>query len=216
MRTVDLSHEYYTGMPHAGTIPPPAFREALRLPEDGLRCMELTIPTHLGTHIDAPSHFITDGRTIDQISPGELIGPAFCVPVDKPADTTIEIADLEPHCTAASHGDALLIRTGWDDRYGFEDYGRHPYLAEDCAQWIADRGFRLVGIDTVTPEMPVSLRPRGYHAPVHTTLLGRDVLIVENLALREVVGERFTLVIGALRITGGDGSPARVFALFDQ
>lgn len=213
---VDLSHDYYTGMPHAGTIPAPAFREVRHLEEHGLRCMELTIPTHLGTHIDAPSHFIADGDTVDALSPEALIGPAQCVEVNTPADTAIETEDLAPQCEPAERGDALLIRTGWDTKYGGADYAKHPYLSQDCSQWIVNCGFRMVGIDTVTPELPVHLRPDPYPAPVHRTLLGNNVLITENLALGEVANRRFTLVVGALRIVGGDGSPARVFGLLDQ
>lgn len=215
MTVADLSHDYYPGMPHAGTIPEPAFREVRRIEEHGMRCMELTIPTHLGTHLDAPSHFIADGATVDMLDPSSLVGPARCVEVDVPADTAIEAADLADRCAGAEAGEALLIRTGWDAEYGSESYGRHPYLSEDCARWVVHRGFRLLGIDTVTPELPVHLRPDGYPAPVHHTLLGNGVLIVENLDLREVAGRAFTFVVAPLRIVGGDGSPSRALGLLD-
>ncbi|WP_051580933.1 cyclase family protein [Pseudonocardia acaciae] len=208
---IDLSQAYYEGMPHATTIPAPSFRPVRTMEEHGLRCLELRMPIHLGTHLDAPSHFIADGATIDQVPPSTLIGPAVCVSVDKPADQPIEIADLE--AADARPGDALLIRTGWDELFTDPGYLHHPYLSVPAAEWIVRRGFRLVGVDTVTPELPGDLRPTGYPCPVHTTLLGAGVLILENLVLREVTNTRFTLVVGALKIVGGDGSPARVLAL---
>lgn len=216
MSTVaDLSHAYYPGMPHAGTIPAPAFRTVRTLAEHGLRCMELSMPTHLGTHLDAPSHFVADGATVDALDPSALVGPARCVEVDVPADTAVEVDDLADRCADAEPGEALLVRTGWDAKYGGDGYARHPYLSERCAGWIVERGFRLVGVDTVTPELPVPLRPDGHPAPVHHALLGGGVLIAENLDLRAVVDRRFTLVVAPLRITGGDGSPARALALLD-
>ena len=211
----DLSHDYYPGMPHAGTIPAPSFRAVRTLAEHGLRCMELTMPTHLGTHLDAPAHFIDDGATVDELDPAALVGPARCVEVAVPADTAIEVDDLAGPCADAEPGEALLVRTGWDARYGGPDYGSHPYLSDRCAEWVVERGFRLLGVDTVTPELPVHLRPRDHPAPVHRTLLGSGVLIVENLDLRAVVDRRFSLVVAPLRIAGGDGSPARALALLD-
>ena len=68
-------------------------------------------------------------------------------------------------------------------------------------------------MDAVTPELPGHLRTPSYPYPVHNTLLGNGVLILENLVLSEVVDTRFTLFIGALKIIGGDGAWARVLAL---
>ena len=214
-RTADLSHLYHKGMPHGGKIPAPAFREVLTLEEHGLRCMEMTLPTHVGTHLDAPSHFIKDGATIDQIPLSMLIGPAICIKVNIAADEQIKISDIEAQCHAAQPGDALLIRTGWDNKFTDQSYYHHPYLATETAEWILNRNFRLVGMDVLTPDLPGPLRAPDFNFPVHHLLLGNGVLIMENMSLADVVGERFTLIIGALRIVGGDGSPSRVVAIFD-
>lgn len=211
--TVDLSHPLYDGMPHATTIPEPRFETVRTMDEHGLRCMQLTLPTHCGTHLDAPSHFLPDGATLDEIAPDTLIGPAVCVEVDVPADREITVADLAG--ADLRPGDALLIRTGWDARYGHPDYMSHPYLSEPAARWIAQSGARMVGVDMVTPEMPGALRPAGYSCPVHVTLLGAGVLILENLDLRPVAGRRCQLFVGVLRVAGADGAPARVLARLD-
>ena len=210
---VDLSHPYQPGMPHGTTIPAPECREVRTLEKHGLRGMELTIATHLGTHLDAPSHFIDDGATVDQIPVSSLLGPAMCVKVDVAVDQPIEIEHLEAQCEQADPGDALLIRTGSDERYLDPDYLHHPYLANETAAWIVERRFRLVGIDTVTPDLPGPLRPKHFSFPVHLTLLGAGVLILENLSLAHVAGRSFDLFVGALKITGADGAPARVLAL---
>lgn len=211
---VDLSHPLYDGMPHATTIPEPRFDTVRTMDEHGLRCMQLTLPTHCGTHLDAPSHFLPDGYTLDEVAPETLIGPAVCIEVAVEADREITVADLSRGADVRP-GDALLIRTGWDARYGSDDYMSHPYLSESAAEWIARSGVRMVGVDTVTPEMPGALRPAGYSCPVHRTLLGAGVLILENLDLRPVAGRRCQLFVGVLRVAAADGAPARVLAQLD-
>lgn len=76
---------------------------------------------------------------------------------------------------------------------------------------IPDSGFRAW---TRSPRsFPATCGPPSYPCPVHHTLPGNGVLILENLVLSEVAGTRFTLFVGALKIIGGDGAWARVLAL---
>jgi arylformamidase len=75
----------------------------------------------------------------------------------------------------------------------------------EAASWVVECGFRILGVDAVTPELPGHLRTPSYPCPVHHTLPGNGVLILENLVLSEV-GTRFTLFVGALKIIGGDGA----------
>ena len=128
-------------------------------------------------------------------------------------DEPIEVGDLESQCATAQAGDALLIWAGWSGKFTDPGYYRHPYLAAETGSWVVERGFRILGVDSVTPELPGHLRTPGYPCPVHNTLLGNGVLILENPVLSEVAGTRFTLFVGALKIIGGDGAWARVLAL---
>lgn len=212
----DLSQCFGNGMPHASTIPAPSFRQVKSIERDGLSVTQLSVATHIGTHLDAPSHFIEGGGTIDRVPLDTLVGPAVVVSVDKSGGEEVTAQDLGGVEPEVSPGDALLLRTGWGNKFGTDEYLHHPYLSEDAAEWILDHGFRLVGLDTVTPDMPGHLRPEGFNFPVHHLLLGNDVLIAENLFLEGVVGRRLTLIVGSLKITGGDGAPARVLAVLDE
>jgi kynurenine formamidase len=219
-KIVDLSRPVEPGMPHARTIPEARFREVRSFAEHGIRCLEMTLPTHIGTHLDAPSHYLEDGATVDAVPPESLIGRAYCVEVLRGGGEAVTADDLRAalaaHDARIEPGDALLIRTGWDERYGDEDYVlRHAYLGADAARWAVDQGVRLVGVDTITPEYPMGMRTADYVPQAHHTLLGGGVLIIENLVLRDVAGRRLTLFVGALSITGGDGAPARVLAILD-
>ncbi|MEV4611544.1 cyclase family protein [Kitasatospora sp. NPDC049258] len=216
-RTVDLSHPLAPGMPHARTVPAPEFTPTNTWEEHRMRVMRLNIPTHIGTHVDAPSHFVEDGATVDQLPPSTLIGRAYGIEVLREATGPITAADLESAVAVdLEPGDALLIRTGWDDRYADPAYiDKHPYLTVDAAEWAVSKGLRLVGMDTMSPEIPMSMRRPDFPYPVHRTLLGAGTLMVENLVLREVTGRWCTLFIGVLNVLGGDGAPARALAVLD-
>ncbi|MET0456709.1 MAG: cyclase family protein [Mycobacterium sp.] len=215
---VDLSRPLETSMPHARTIPAASFTQVRSWDEHHMRAMRLDMPTHIGTHLDAPSHFVEDGGTIEDVPLSTLIGPAYCVQVLRDGPRPVTAADLTSALSAAgvelTAGDALLIHTGWDERYHTQDYvDKHAYLSVDGAQWCADQGLRLVGFDTITPEYPMGLRPPNFHHEVHGALLGAGTLIVENLVLGGVADQWMTLFVGALLVRGGDGAPARVLAI---
>ena len=210
----DLSQSYANGMPHAPTIPPPQIRQVKSVENDGYSVTELSVATHIGTHIDAPSHLLADGSSIDALSPEALIRPAMVASLKKGGPEEISASDLEAsEAVDARPGDALLLRTGWGMKFGMPGYREHPYLSEEAAHWIVERGFDLVGFDLTTPELSGHLRPEGFDFPVHKILLGNDVLIMEHLFLEEVIGERVQLFVGALKVEGGDGAPARVLAV---
>ena len=213
-RTVDLSHPLEPGMPHAPSIRPPEFEPINTWAEHRMRVMRLNMPTHIGTHVDAPSHFVEDGATLDQVPPSALVGRAYCIEVlrDGP-EKPITAADLSS-VVGLEAGDALLVRTGWDDRYTDPSYvDAHPYLTVDAAEWAVATGLRLIGTDTIGPELPASLRQPNFPYEVHRTLLGAGLLILENLVLREIAGRWCTLFVGARNVRGGDGAPARALAV---
>jgi arylformamidase len=219
-KVLDLSRPVEPGMPHARTIPEPRFRAVRTVAEHGIRVLELTLPTHIGTHLDAPSHYLEDGTTVDVVPPETLVGRAYCAEVLRGSGEAVTAADLDAATTARGirleRGDALLVRTGWDEHYGEDDYvTRHAYLAADAAAWAVDAGLRLVGVDTITPEYPMGLRTADYTPQAHHTLLGGGVLIIENLVLADVADRWLTLFVGALAVAGGDGAPARVLATLD-
>ncbi|WP_078962404.1 cyclase family protein [Streptomyces hygroscopicus] len=214
-RTVDLSRPLEPGMPHARTVPAPQFKATSTWAEHRMRVMRLDVPTHIGTHLDAPSHFVEDGATVDQLPLSALVGRAYCIEVLKDGPDPITADDLKAAADLKA-GDALLIRTGWDDRYTEPAYvDRHPYLAVDAAEYAVATGLRLIGMDTLSPDLPMSMRPPNFPYDVHNTLLGAGLPIVENLVLREVSGQWCTLFVGVLNVSGGDGAPARALAVLD-
>jgi len=214
MRWIDLAHPYQEGMTHPPVAGPPCIETVLQVGRDPYNLQRFTFVTHLGTHVDAPLHFVSGGRTIDSYDLGELGGTGWVLRVEKAPNQPITVRDLEATGAQVERDQIVLIATGWDVKFATDDYHTHPYLSEDAARWLLDRRVKLVGVDCFSADMPVPLRPKGFDWPVHHLLLGHGILIAENLANLTVVAGR-KLLIGAfpLKIRGGDGAPARIFAL---
>ena len=210
----DLSHVLNADVSRVAMFPAPSFSRFKSLPDDPLNVTEIRMVAHVGTHLDAPSHFIPDGPSIDQIPLGRLHGPGVVWRVRRQAGEMIEPDDLDGASPPAQPGDMVLLDTGWSHWFGRPAYDDHPWLSAAAATWLADRQVGLIGIDLPTPDLPVPRRPgEGFGWPVHKILLSRGVLIAEHLTgLAPLAGQRVEIIIGAINIKGADGAPARILA----
>lgn len=210
---IDLTYPLGPNVPRATVFPQPVFRLIKRLPEDPLNVTEMQMVVHIGTHVDAPRHFFSDGPAFDELALDRLCGPGIVIPVVRQAGDAITVADLTPYVDAVHPGDIVAIETGWSQYAGTPQYHDHPYLAPDAAQWLVDRGVKLVAFDVPTPDLPLSRRPTDYDWPAHHVLLGQGVLVSENVyGLTPLAGLRLEFAFVALNIEGSDGAPARVIA----
>jgi kynurenine formamidase len=213
---VDLSQPLYAGMASYPSDPP--FRsEAYRTMEaHGVRVTQLTMGTHQGTHLDAPAHFYADGATVDQIPLERFYGPANLVDLAAggalPAKTPITAKMLAEYAAKFERGGRVVIRTGWEEMVGKEGYFTDlPSLTLEAAEWIAQTGIGLLGLDLPTPSKIAG-------RPVHYALLkkGVEIVLVEGLVNLSRLPERFTLIVFPLRLQGGDGSPVRAVAIIEE
>lgn len=212
----DLAHDYHAAMTTQSMVGPPCIENVWTVGREPFNIQRLVLASHLGTHVDAPLHFIAGGRTIDTYSLRDLAGPAAILPVSAAPRQAISAAELERSGVCVERGDIVLIASGWDRHFSTPEYLDHPYLAADAAEWLLERGVRMVGVDFYSADLPVPLRPQGFTWPVHHRLLGAGVLIAENLAnVTSVAGRRLTVGAFPLKIRGGDGAPARIFAFED-
>ncbi|GAB2825711.1 cyclase family protein [Alpinimonas psychrophila] len=189
---------------------------------------------HIGTHIDAPVHWISGkaGHDVSSIPPARLIGPAAVIDVtaqvSKNNDYLVTIDDIK--AWEAEHGALpengwVLFRTGWDKYSDTQDAflnadetGSHtPGITADAAKWLAEEtkisgiGVETVGIDA----------GRGHELDppfaAHYYLLGNDkygITSLQNLDKLPATGA--VIVVAPLPIVGGTGSPTRVLALVDK
>ncbi len=214
----DLTHRIDADTPRLPFLDAPGIAS---LEEPLLAASKLTIATHAGTHVEAPRHRFPDGAGIDSYPPGRFLGEAVALSPDAGARDPIETGDLESVLGSLAPGDALLVHTGWDDHAGTDRYEDHPYLTPEAARAVANAEASWVGLDTPTPEDPAALAdepdPEDPEAfPVHTALLGADVLIAENLTnlgrVATAEGRRVDAAALPLPVGDGDAAPARVAA----
>ncbi len=212
MPLVDLSRTIYPNMPRIPILPEVEFLPVRRI-DDGhpLNVSELRIATHAGTHVDAPWHFVPSGKTIDQVPLDRLSGTGVVVPVSRKGGEPIGTDDLEG--AGIEPDDIVFLHTGWGDLFESDAYNDHPFLSDDAARWLVERGVKILGMDTITVDMPTAVRPPGFGFPVHHTLLEAEVLIIENLTgLEQIAGQRVRFFAFPLKIQGSDAGQARVVA----
>lgn len=172
---------------------------------------------HYGSHVDAPNHFLPGGKSIDEAPLSKLLGPAAVIELsDHGREAGIGGDTLEDRGRHVVPGDIAVLRTTWSDRaWGTDAFWKEgPYLAEDGAEWLVERGVKAIVYD-FSEEYVV--RVPGFHGDdcaIHHRILGEDIYNIEyvhNLGLIE--GERTTIIALPLKLVGLDGSPSRVVAL---
>lgn len=218
MRFVELSHPIEDGMAMYPGLSSPkigAFlgREESRQHYEGkaeFLVGEVEMVGSTGTYLDAPFHRHPGGADLSKIPLEGVAGlPGVVVDVGVPADRSITI----DRSGAELRGRAVLVMTGWDERWGTDRYwDLCPHLSEVTVDLLLSSGAKLVGVDFWNVDDVLDLS-----RPAHTRLLGSDVLIVENLCnLSALPEEGFRFYAVPPRIVNGASFPVRAFAEIDE
>jgi kynurenine formamidase len=216
-RIVDLSYLLHDGMTTYPVHWSPPF-EIVQLGRHGIEGREsrkITMGTHTGTHVDAPRHFIPGGATIDQLPLEIFIGPAtvidftYATPLQE-----MQVADFERQLSGRSV-ERLIMRFDWSEHWGtLKYYAEQPYLSDDSARWLVDRGIRLLGMDTPQADSPKNGRGSERDSPVHKILLGAGVIKLEYMTnLSQLRSKEIDLIALPLFIRDADGAPVRCIAI---
>ncbi len=210
---VDLTWPLSAEVPRLDSFPPPRIERVSSIPDQPLNITELSMIVHIGTHVDSPRHFFSDGPALEDVPLRRLMGPGVMWRIDKPPEGMIEPEDLERMLPQVEPGDILLIDTGIARHVGTPEYDRHAALSVAAAQWLVEQRIKMLAMDTATPDIPTHKRPPGFNWPVHHTLLQDGVLIAEQVAnARTLAASHAEFLFLPLNIVGGDGAPARVLA----
>ncbi|KAH8196283.1 hypothetical protein TruAng_009531 [Truncatella angustata] len=227
---IDLTHPIDDNIPIYPGDPTFHCRQSCNIPESGWAVSELSFSSHVGTHIDAPSHRFDGSLTVDAIPLENLVAiPALVVDVsDKPALAVIDLEDLQPYESRIREGMAVFFRTGWDRYWGPAHtnngkYFEHPYVDRAVAQRLVELGVIVLGVDTMSPDA-MSEEGDSSVPEVHDVVLGAGRVIAENLtnlkALQDVqdagVNVRIMVSLAPLKVQGCDGSPVRAFAWVEK
>jgi kynurenine formamidase len=227
-RIVDLTHTFTAGFPvYTGNAP--TRRTLVTIPNDGFYAQEWTFGEHSGTHMDAPGHFVTDGRFVPELRPSELVLPIVVIDISSRArrdpDAVVTPDDLrrfERRHGRIPRGALVAMASGWDakvddsDEFKGTDAGgtyHFPGFGEEAVEVLLDqRRAAAIGVDTMSLD----------HGPsttfaVHVNWLGADRYGLENLAnLRRLPPRGAVATVGVIPWQDGSGGPARVLASYQR
>lgn len=191
MRIYDISQEVFGCQVFPGDPAPNKTLISSTENGDAFNLTEFSMCAHNGTHIDAPFHFIPNGKTVDEISPEVFIGMAYIsehkgtVTAD---DAVNIIKKAEGSCIDASK--RILIKGDIE-------------VSLEAARVFADHGILLLGNE------PQTVGPKNAPMPVHLVLLGAGTVLLEGVCLSEVPEGVYFLSAAPLNLADADGSPCR-------
>ena len=215
-KLIDLSHTIRNGLVTYKGLPAPIVCDYLSRESSRKNYTEGTefqigkidMVSNTGTYVDCPFHRYADGKDLSDVGLDRFVDlPGVVVRVDHRQRVEIGAADFDQ---VDVKGRAILIQTGWSEHWATEAYlENHPFLTREAALELQKRGALLVGIDSHNIDDTRTRNSR----PVHTVLLGQEILIVEHLrGLEELPDQGFSFSAVPPKIEGMGTFPVRAYA----
>jgi len=165
MKIYDLSQLLNQEVPFWPYYPPFEVKYIKRKAEHGVNAQYIQTSNHMGTHLDAPRHFVTGGMTIDEIPIEWLYGPGVIVDLTDEMD---DLATYTPEMIEArvevKDGDMLLLHTGWHKYAQFGDepdeiryIHYHPGAHPKMVDWLLKKKIKIWGVDEISTDHPMNL-----------------------------------------------------------
>lgn len=211
---IDLTYTITEDIPMWPGEDGPEMRDVKTVSKDGYSVQSVFLHNHVGTHLDAPSHFIEDGFTLDRISLETLIGRAEVLDFTRKEEgDVITYPDLEDCHERIQPGGRVLLKTGWDRKFRkghfFEGF---PCLTPEAARYLASKKPALLGMDTPSPS-PVG-DPDDL---IHKRLLGAGIVHLEALKnLTLIPGPSCELIVLVPPFKDFSGGPCRAVAVVER
>lgn len=202
-KIIDISLPLTNATPVYPNNVPLTIETHAEMPSANTHLSKVTLGTHTGTHVDAPSHAVIGANNLEQIPLETFIGQCKVFDVThRQAGDAVKIEDLKNK--VIEKGDRILFKTSNSIR-GFESfYDDYVYVDGDLADWLAKKEIALVAIDAL------SIKQRGSKDQrPHTSLLSKNIPIIEGVNLKDVEEGEYELVCLPLKFEGVEASPVR-------
>lgn len=194
MKIIDISTELMSAIVY-DTDPSPKLQQLNKMEfGDEYNLTALYTCLHTGTHIDAPKHFVEDGKSIDKISLDNFVGPCKVIELPRGTIAGVTIDEMFP-----KDCERLLIKSG----------GKAHFMA-GAADDASMLGYKLIGTDSIT------IGKEGEDGAVHRAFLNHDLPILEGLDLSEVQPGEYFLVALPVKIEGTEASLTRAILIDDH
>jgi len=211
MKIIDLTHEYVDGFV-AGRRqfhPMNRFTRMGKIEKDGFNTASIVLGSHQGTHVDAPSHLIEGGATIDALNLETCVGDVTVVDFSKfGRGDCVELENVK----VIEVTERMLFAFKWYVRFSDpDDYlDRWPYFSTEAIKYLMNQGMKMIAVDVIAPDYKPA--PDTEYYPNHVLLMKKGITIIENVANTDAIDFKKKYVIAALplRVKGLDGAPCRV------
>lgn len=164
----------------------------------------LSMSAHTGTHIDAPLHFIKNGKDITTFPLDLMIGPARIIEIKH--DRFIPIEEVKQHDITPNERVIFKTKNSISDWAKQEFKRDYIYLSSEAAGYLKEKKVSVVGVDYI------SIGGKNNGKIVHETLLGNGIWIIEGLYLNGIIPGSYEMICMPVKIKDSDGAPARVIA----
>lgn len=193
MKIIDISQEVLSCNVYPGDPSPKAVK--LKSMEQGECCnlSQVSMCAHNGTHIDAPYHFVKDGKSVDMLSLESFVGYCYVIKLD--GDISAFDAELAVKKAIAAGASERILISG------------NITVTEDAAKVFAESRVKLIGNEGQ------SVGPMDAPMKVHQILLGADIVLLEGIVLSDVLEGKYFLSASPLNLKGFEGSPCRAYLI---
>lgn len=221
----DLTHELHEAFPTYFGTPQFSREEVYNYAEHSFNLFNMTMSEHVGTHIDAPLHFSADGSSVAELDISNLVAPLCVIDIKakaaESADAQVTPDDIK--AWIADNGDipdhaCVAMNSGWSskvDTDGFrnadgEGVQHYPgFHIEAATMLMEETGAQSIAVDTLSLDYGMSGDFATHYAWLPSGRFGIECLA--NLDALPAAGAK--IVVGAPKIRGGTGGPARIFAM---
>ena len=178
---------------------------------DPANVTHLDFGSHVGTHVDAFSHFLLHGKSLNEMDLSRYAGPVLVVEIEDPEHITLGELQRKPSFLELRKTNRVLFKTVNSHREWYTQPFNKDFchLSPHAADFLIELGIKLVGVDGMSVDGFYAKDKYGEDVPVHHKLLNADVYIVEGLNLKEIEPGWYDMTCLPLALQG-DGAPARV------
>ena len=195
-RIIDISQEVFSCRVFPGD-PSPQKQQLLGIKNgDACNLTSFSMCAHNGTHVDAPYHFIEDGRTVGQMGLEAFVGSCFVA--RHSGDVTADDAETIMEKAGSVGGEERILIAG------------RATVTAGAARVFAAAGVKLVGNESQT------VGPEDSPMEVHLILLGAEIVLLEGIVLEDVPEGRYFLSAAPMNLSGCDGAPCRAYLINEE